>query len=221
MKILSIETTSDRASVAYLEQDKILAEAVIEERLIAKDTLLANVRKVLSAGGASLNDINLVVCGVGPGSFTGIRLGIAFIKGIVTGIEKLETCGVISNDSIGFSCVSEEYSSSKNIMSIVDSKTGRSYVRKYSSRGEPLGEINLLPNEEIKRESTGFYPVGIFSKKLENTFAEKRIIWPDAGVSGKMAFKGMGNINIKPYISIISQLISIAIELIVKSQVAR
>ena len=198
MKILSIETTSDRASVAYLEQDKILAEAVIEERLTAKDTLLANVRNVLSTGSVSLNDINLMVCGVGPGSFTGIRLGIAFIKGVLTGIKGLEACGVISNDSIGFSCASKGYNSGKKIISIVDSKTGRSYVRKYSSGGDPLGEINLLPDEEIEKESTDFYPVGIFSKNLENIFAGKRIIRPDAGISGKMAFKGMRNINIKP-----------------------
>ena len=198
MRILSIETTSDRASVAYLEQDKILAEAVIEKRLTAKDTLLANVRKVLSSGGVSLNDINLMVCGIGPGSFTGIRIGIAFIKGVMSGVEGLETCGVISNDSIGFSCASEEYNSGKKIISIVDSKTGRSYVRKYSPRGKPLGELNLLPDEEIEKESKGLYPVGIFSKKLENYFTGNQIMWPDAGVSGKMAFKGMGNINIKP-----------------------
>lgn len=198
LKILSIETTSDRASVAYLKQDKILAEAVIEERLTAKDTLLANVRKVLSAAGVSLNDINLVVCGVGPGSFTGIRLGIAFVKGIMRGIKGLEAHGVVSNDSIGFLCAGEGYNSGKKIMSIVDSKTGKSYVRKYSPGGEPLGEINLLPDEEIEKESTGFYPVGIFSKKLENTFAGKQVIRPDAGISGKMAFKGMGSINIRP-----------------------
>lgn len=80
MKILSIDTSSTICSVAILEDTTVLGEITTEDANTHSVTLMPQIAKLFENTGLSLSDIDLFACDKGPGSFTGIRIGIATIK---------------------------------------------------------------------------------------------------------------------------------------------
>ncbi|MBN2190274.1 MAG: tRNA (adenosine(37)-N6)-threonylcarbamoyltransferase complex dimerization subunit type 1 TsaB [Candidatus Aureabacteria bacterium] len=181
MNVLSIETTSERASIAYLKDSEVLSQRVISERLNSRQTLLQSVRDIFAESGGSLNDVDFVVCGTGPGSFTGIRLGIAFATGIYSGMGKrVKTCGIIANDSIAYACSSRGLNGGRKIVVVIDSKTGRSFTREYSADAGPLGEIQLLDDAEIKSKYDGYFFAGIFPERFASAVENPKSVFPDA-----------------------------------------
>lgn len=82
MKILALDTSTPRGSVALLEDRKLVAEF----RLLSLEThsarLLGSIDFLLKSLAWQLSDLGLVVAGIGPGSFTGIRIGVATAIGL-------------------------------------------------------------------------------------------------------------------------------------------
>ena len=88
MKILSIDSSSVTASVAVVENGKILAENFINNGLTHSQTLMPMVEKTIVESGVSVKDIDLFAITHGPGSFTGVRIGIASVKGMADALNK-------------------------------------------------------------------------------------------------------------------------------------
>ncbi len=87
MIVLGIETTTKVNGLALLRDEEILDE----EQFQSEDTsqeIFIRLAQFLKKNGISLNEIDLFVVSLGPGSWTGIRLGITLIKGFVVGSEK-------------------------------------------------------------------------------------------------------------------------------------
>lgn len=82
MKILSMECSATPASVAVIEDGKILASSFVNVRLTHSQTLMPMVENVLSSAKLDINCIDGLAISNGPGSFTGVRIGISAIKGI-------------------------------------------------------------------------------------------------------------------------------------------
>lgn len=82
MKILAIDTSAVASSAAVYEDGKRLSEAFINVKLTHSQTMLPMCNSVLSAIGLTLDDIDAFAVSSGPGSFTGLRIGIAAIKGM-------------------------------------------------------------------------------------------------------------------------------------------
>lgn len=82
MKILSIDSSSVSASAAVTENDRILAEEFVNNGYTHSVTLMPIIAKVLKDSETSVSDIDLLAITNGPGSFTGVRIGIASAKGI-------------------------------------------------------------------------------------------------------------------------------------------
>ncbi len=82
MKILSMECSATPASVAIIEDGKILASSFVNVMLTHSQTLMPMVQNVLSSAKLDINSIDGLAIGNGPGSFTGVRIGISAIKGI-------------------------------------------------------------------------------------------------------------------------------------------
>jgi len=80
LKILAIETSSPNCSVAILDDDNIIKELFIDNPKTHSEKLMPLIKEVLDTSNISLQSIDLLVCGIGPGSFTGVRIGIATIK---------------------------------------------------------------------------------------------------------------------------------------------
>lgn len=88
MKILAVDSSSVTASVAITENGKVLAENFINNGLTHSQTLMPMVEKTINESGISVKDIDLFAITHGPGSFTGVRIGIASIKGMADALDK-------------------------------------------------------------------------------------------------------------------------------------
>lgn len=88
MKILSVDSSSVSASVAITENGATLAENFINNGLTHSQTLMPMVEKTLKDSGVSIKDIDLFAITNGPGSFTGVRIGIASVKGMADALNK-------------------------------------------------------------------------------------------------------------------------------------
>lgn len=88
MKILSIDSTSVTASVTISDENIILAEEFINNGLTHSQTLMPMVERILKKASLSIKDIDLFGITNGPGSFTGVRIGIASIKGMADALNK-------------------------------------------------------------------------------------------------------------------------------------
>lgn len=88
MKILSVDSSSVTASVAITENGRILAENFINNGLTHSQTLMPMVEKTINESGISVKDIELFAITNGPGSFTGVRIGIASVKGMADALNK-------------------------------------------------------------------------------------------------------------------------------------
>lgn len=88
MIILSLDSTSVTASVAISENGVVLAENFINNGLTHSQTLMPMVEKTLADSNKNIKDIDLFAITNGPGSFTGVRIGIASVKGMADALNK-------------------------------------------------------------------------------------------------------------------------------------
>ena len=88
MLILALDSTAQVGSVALCEDEKLIAEYTINTGHTHSETLLPMVESVLKIAGYTVDDVDLFVCTAGPGSFTGVRIGAATVKGIAFGKDK-------------------------------------------------------------------------------------------------------------------------------------
>ncbi len=84
MKLLAIDCSAKSASCAIIEDEKIIASSFVNTNLTHSQTLLPMVNCALDSSKTSINEIDAFAVSAGPGSFTGIRIGISAIKGMAT-----------------------------------------------------------------------------------------------------------------------------------------
>ncbi len=88
MKILALESSATAASVALCEDETLLAQAFLHTGLTHSQTLLPMARDLLKACGLTPAQVDLIAVAAGPGSFTGLRIGVATAKGLAWAAEK-------------------------------------------------------------------------------------------------------------------------------------
>lgn len=98
MKILAIDTSSVTASAALCEDERLLGEVYVHVPQTHSETLMPAVCELLHRCGTAFSELGLLAVSVGPGSFTGVRIGVAAVKGIAVahgipcvGVSSLET----------------------------------------------------------------------------------------------------------------------------------
>ena len=87
MLILAFETTAKAGSVALLEDGKLLAESYQNTGLTHSQTLMVMAEDMLKQAGKTVADVTAVAVAEGPGSFTGVRIGVAAAKGFAWGAQ--------------------------------------------------------------------------------------------------------------------------------------
>ena len=94
MKILAIDTSAGPASCAVAEEGRLLASAFQNTRLTHSQTLLPMVESMLRGAALTLEEMDLLAVSAGPGFFTGLRIGMAAVKGMAFPGDK--PCAAVS-----------------------------------------------------------------------------------------------------------------------------
>ncbi len=88
MKILAIDTSGKALGIAVLSGDRILFESYLDTGLNHSQVLLPEIERAMQALGMTLNDVDLFAATAGPGSFTGLRIGLSTLKGFALSRRK-------------------------------------------------------------------------------------------------------------------------------------
>ncbi|MBQ7549781.1 MAG: tRNA (adenosine(37)-N6)-threonylcarbamoyltransferase complex dimerization subunit type 1 TsaB [Clostridia bacterium] len=101
MKILGIESSARAASAAVIQNGVILSSFYINNGLTHSRTLAPMIESVTGTAGIGLNDIDLVAVNTGPGSFTGVRIGVACAKGL-SDVLGIPCAGISTLESLAY-----------------------------------------------------------------------------------------------------------------------
>ena len=101
MKILAMDTSSKNASVAILENQKVLIELNNSDEKTHSQKLMPIIDQAFQKTNLSLDDIQLLSCSLGPGSFTGVRIGIATSKAFADS-KNIPCVGITSLEGLAY-----------------------------------------------------------------------------------------------------------------------
>ena len=139
MKILGIDTSSNPASVAVTEGDRVIAEAKTVDKSKRSIDILPLIDTVLTQSGISLGEVDVYAVAIGPGSFTGLRIGLALCKGFALANKK-PVVGVSTLKSIARSSGLEG-----RIAVLMDARRNEVYCGLFEAKNN---EINLIGEEK-------------------------------------------------------------------------
>ncbi|MBP3597289.1 MAG: tRNA (adenosine(37)-N6)-threonylcarbamoyltransferase complex dimerization subunit type 1 TsaB [Clostridia bacterium] len=152
MKILAIDTTSKICSVALLEDEKIIDEINLDSGLTHSENLMPLVKKILEKNEVQLKEINLIGVDVGPGSFTGIRIGVASTKAMAE-VWNIPVASITSLETLARSV-----ETNNPIVSLIDARNNQVYMgifdNKYNKIEEYLADDINIAIEKIKKYET-------------------------------------------------------------------
>ena len=147
MKILAMDSTATAASVALMEDGCLLGEFYMNVKLTHSQTLLPMAEQLLACTQVALQDIGLFAVSAGPGSFTGVRIGVSAVKGLAlaqskpcVGVSTLEAMAYNAGQLDGIACC------------LMDARCGQVYGALFEVGGgrvTRLTEDAALPAEEM------------------------------------------------------------------------
>jgi len=126
MKILAVDTATKSCSVAVIDEDRLLAESTSFEDQTHSRHLLNIIDTVLGKAGLNIAQLDGFAVSIGPGSFTGLRIGIASVKGLAFSLNK-PVVGVSSLQSLAFQCCKSPYL----ICPVLDARKQEVYFCRY------------------------------------------------------------------------------------------
>lgn len=144
MKILAIDTSSEVCSVAILEDEKVIDEINLDNGRTHSENLMPLIEEILKRNNFLVSDMNLLACSVGPGSFTGIRIGVSSIKPIAE-VLKLKIASVTSLETLARNVEEKE----RIIVSLIDARNNQVYCGIFDDKYNQLEEYRADDIKEI------------------------------------------------------------------------
>lgn len=150
MNILGIESSAVSAGAAVVSEGKLISESFLNRGLTHSQTLMPLVDAALKNAGMTVEDIDLIAVSAGPGSFTGLRIGVGTAKGLAMPGEKL-TAAVSTLLGLAYNLPDV-----KGIIApIMDARRGEVYNALYKWENNKLTELvpmRALPVTELAKE---------------------------------------------------------------------
>ena len=148
MTLLGIDTSGKTASVAVCTESSVLAQMSVYTKLTHSQIILPICRDVLKSAGMELSDIDGIAAAAGPGSYTGLRIGVAAVKAICFALNKL--CIGIST----LEALAQNVSLHKGIICpIMAARQDLVYAAVFRSDGKKISRImedGIIPLEELE-----------------------------------------------------------------------
>jgi tRNA threonylcarbamoyladenosine biosynthesis protein TsaB len=196
MKILAFDTSTNFLTIACLEDGKVRAEFHKDAGIRHSEILVPTIKDMLDNLSWKIQDIELVCVGLGPGSFTGLRIAIATAKGFAA-VLKNKVIGVPTMDAMAMNFPPEE----KRVAPLLDARKEKVYSCIYDRKVESLARVTdymLITIDELLdslTEEVVFYGNGTvkYEEKLkQHPFARynKETDWyPRAANIGRIGLK--------------------------------
>lgn len=178
MRILSIESSAKAASVALTEDGKLVSQYFSASQLTHSKTLLKMAEDMLSNQELTIGSVDAVAVAVGPGSFTGVRIGVAAAKGLCWGADK-PAIGVSTLEAMAYQGIDRR---DHVICAAMDARRSEIYNALFETDGEKL--TRLCPDravpiakiaEEAKNSEKPYFFLGDGAKLCYNKFLEEGI----------------------------------------------
>lgn len=212
MKILSIDTASNLCTVAILENTKCIKEITVNDARNHSEKIMPVIEQALKETNLSLKNINLIVCDKGPGSFTGIRIGVGTVLAFQDSLN-IPCVGISSLEAIAYNIPQDGL-----ICSLIDAKNNNVYYGLFKHSDNKYSQIGTLDFKTIDdtiftlksqlTTNTPIYFVGdgaIVNKTLIETnitnciFTEKNNLSSySLGIAGYNTYMQEGNTSVMP-----------------------
>nr|WP_319488330.1 tRNA (adenosine(37)-N6)-threonylcarbamoyltransferase complex dimerization subunit type 1 TsaB [uncultured Caproiciproducens sp.] len=154
MRILAIDSSATAASAALLDDNRILGEFYINTRLTHSQTLMPMIDNLLQCTRSELKSVDLFAVSAGPGSFTGIRIGVASIKGLAMAQNK-PCAGVSTLEAMAHNLEHLECT----VCAVMDARCGQVYNAIFSADGNSIERITpdrALSVEDLAEECKNY-----------------------------------------------------------------
>ncbi len=148
--VLGVDTSGKTASIAVADKDKILANITVITELTHSQVLLPLLKRLLSDADLTLKDVDAIAVANGPGSYTGLRIGISAVKGLCFK-ENKKCAGISTLKSLAMNVCSSEHSE-KIVFSVMRARPEVSYFGVYRLIGNNIECVNsdtVCPNSDI------------------------------------------------------------------------
>lgn len=166
MKILALESSAVACSVCLCEDEFLIAQSYENSGLTHSVTLLPMAQELLKNCGVALKDVDVIAVAAGPGSFTGVRIGVSAAKGLGWALDK--PCAKVSTlEAMAWNTVSLP----GRLCPVMDARRSQVYNALFSSDGERI--TRLTPDRAIGLEELG--------EELKNT-GETQILVGDGAM---------------------------------------
>lgn len=184
MRILAFDTATSACTVAIGTQESIDAEESVVAPRKHMEKLLPLIDEVLTESSVLIENVEGIAVGVGPGSFTGIRIAVSIAQGLALGLE-VPLIGVSTLDVLAYGCSIKE----GLVSPVIDAKRGEVYFAVYKKSGGNLKRLSpykaLEPKdfcqeiEALKRPVTvlgdAFY---VYGDVLRKELTSKSVVDP-------------------------------------------
>ena len=137
MPILAIDTATMVSSVAVADEKRLLAELTVQTRLTHSETLLPHIEKVLQLAGVEKAELTGVAVSLGPGSFTGLRIGLAAAKAISYGLS-IPIFGIPTTEVLAWHYPVPGVA----VVPFIDAQKGNVYSAVYTWQGDGFAEVS-------------------------------------------------------------------------------
>ncbi len=195
MKILCIDTSSNLCSVAILEDTTLIKKLELNNGLTHSETLMPLIKQLLEKSNLTLKDIDLLVSDIGPGSFTGIRIGVSTCKAFSDSLN-IPCIGISSLDVLAYNIKNDGI-----ICSTIDCKNANCYFALYECKNgayftleEPCAktvqEVSDLLNSKYSNEQIEFVGDGITSNSTDYYLNVENL-----GIAGLRKFTSNNNVG--------------------------
>lgn len=143
MNILALESSSLSASAAVCEDEVLIAQSFQRTGLTHSAALMPMVRGLLANAGLELARIDLLAVAAGPGSFTGLRIGVSALKGLAWALEKpCAPCSTLESMAWGLA-----HLEGAHLCPVMDARRGQVYNARFQVRGG--APVRLTPDRAV------------------------------------------------------------------------
>lgn len=195
--ILAIETATPVCSVALKKADGRMIEKRVEGSGVHSEKTFLFIRELLDSAGIGVHDLDALLFSNGPGSYTGLRIGAAAIKGLLFGSNiPLFTFPTLLSYAAG---VKQEKTGIR-IHAVIDARRNHLYRQAVTSGFENISEPEVIELDKLKNElrdgdiiiGTGWDRLRIDSKQMISCIGTE-------GISAVSLLNAFGNDKLKPY----------------------